>query len=277
MTQPEFQNIPLNQIHVRQNYRKTFKDDTLKALASSIKKNGVLQPILVRPNSKGFELIAGERRLRASLLAGLATIPSVIREVADQDCLRQQIVENVQREGVPFMESAYGFKQLRDEGSYDVAEIARIVGKSERYVYLMLQLTAMSDDARRIAEAGWISQAVAFHIARLPHDYQTKAANDLARTKKNNLVTENGAKSYIRENFQQEDTYKNLRKKRVAKFGPNSSSDYAANWKHYLVNFSVEQFEGFKKIVRGRTETAVLSEAVDIVMRGGVNPAPGLD
>jgi len=263
----ELLNLPLNQIHVKENYRKTFNDVSLKALAASIKKNGVLQPILVRKNGKGYELIAGERRLRASEMAGQATIPSVIREIEDTHVLRQQIVENVQRENVPFMEAAYGFKRLRDEGSHDVAEIARIVGKSESYVYLMLQLTAMSETAQKMAANGWISQQVAFHIARLPNqEWQDQAANDLARMNKTHLVTENSAKSYIRDNFQN-DSSAVLRKKRIRTAGADSDNDFVANWKHYLVNFTCDQFEAFKKIVRGRTQTEVLAEAVDVVMR----------
>jgi len=276
MNQPEFQQIPLNQIKIRSNYRKSFPEASLKALASSIKKNGVLQPILVRRKGKGFDLVAGERRYRASEIAGLVTIPAVIRDIEDGDVLRQQIVENVQRENVPFMEAAYGFKRLRDEGSYDVAEIAKIVGKSESYVYLMLQLTSMDEEAQRIASQGWISLAVAFHIARLPnHEYQRQAANDLARTQKDKMITENGAKSYIRETFQAHDTSKNLRKKRVRTAGLGSHNDFVANWKHYLVNFTGEQFEDFKKVARGRTETGVLAEAVDVVMRGEAATAAG--
>lgn len=264
--QPEFKQIPINQIHTANNYRKTFHEKSLKELAQSIKENGVLEPIIVRPNASGFEIIAGERRFRASGLAGLVTIPAIVRDVADQDVLRLQIIENVQREGVPFMEEAYGIQRLRHEATLDVAEIASIVGKSDSYVYMMLKLTQMSDEARTIAEKGWISKAVAWHIAKLPNtDFQTKAACDLARTKRSKLVTESTAKSYINDNFVG-DTYKALRKQRVKSFGNN---DYAANWKYHLVRLDAAQFEEFKKIVRGRTEIAVISEAVDIVMRGG--------
>src|SRR5204863_531250 len=81
----ELKAIPLNQIHARENYRKTFRDASLKELAQSIKENGVLEPIIVRPNQNGYEIIAGERRFRAASLAKLVTIPAVVREVADGD------------------------------------------------------------------------------------------------------------------------------------------------------------------------------------------------
>jgi ParB family chromosome partitioning protein len=259
--------IPINEIHAKENYRKTFKDASLKELAQSIKENGVLEPIIVRPNNTGYEIIAGERRYRASKMAGVVTIPAVVREIADADILKIQIIENVQREGVQFMEEAYAIKKLRDDCTLDVKEIAKTIGKSEGYVYYMLRLTAMSDDARVIAEKGWISKNVAWQIAKIPDtDQQTTAANALARPDRAKLITESGAKHYIADNFG--DSKRRLSKTRVKIYGDDA---YKANWKHHLVRFSCDQFEEFKKVVRGRTETDVISEAVDIVMRGATN------
>jgi len=263
MTAQELRDIPINQIHVRDNYRKTFRDKSLKELAQSIKENGIIEPIIVRPNETGFEIIAGERRYRASQIAGLVTMPAIVRDIAEVDILRVQIVENVQREGVQYMEEAYALAKLRDDCSLDVDEISKLIGKSTAYAFYMLRLCEMSPDARHIAEKGWISKSVAWHIAKLKdEDQQTKAANDLARTKSDKLITESSAKSYIADNFG--DSPGSLRKKRVAVYGDN---EYAANWKKYLVAFNCEQFEAFKAIVRGRTQTDVLAEAVDLVMR----------
>ncbi len=262
----DLKEIPINQIDVEENYRKTFNEKSLGELAQSIRKNGVIQPIVVRPKGKRFVLVAGERRLRASKLADKVTIPAVIRELSDAvDIIELQLVENIQKEGVSYMEEAYGLQKLRDKGSLDVKEIAKRIGKAESYVYFQLQLVAMAPDARAIAEKGWIGKGVAWQIARLKdEDQQTQAANDLARTSKEKLITANGAKSYIRDHFG--DGSQALRSKRTARFGPGSN-DFAANWKHHLVRFTAEQFDAFKKIVRGRTENDVLSEAVDAVMR----------
>lgn len=262
----ELKNIPINQIQAKQNYRKTFRDKTLKELAASIKTNGVLEPIIVRPGKPGkFEIIAGERRFRASQLADQVTIPAVVRDVADADILKLQIIENVQREGVPFMEEAYAVKKLRDDCTLDVAEIAKIIGKSEAYVYMMLKLCAMSDEARAIAEKGWISKAVAWQISRIQsQDLQTQAANDLARPNSSKLISESGAKHYIRDNILS-NTPNAMKKRRVSEYG--SGSDYAANWKYHLVRFTAAQFKNFQDIVRGRTENTVLAESVDLVMR----------
>ena len=262
----ELKNIAINQIHAKSNYRKIFKDSTLAELATSIKENGVIEPIIVRPNKKGFEIIAGERRFRASQLAGLVTIPAVVRETSDEDVLKVQIIENVQREAVPFMEEADGVRKLRDDCVLDVKEIARTLGKSDAYVYLMLKLTSMPKEVQDIARNGWITKSVAWEIAKLPNsDYQIQAANDLARTKSGDHISPNRARFYISENFGELG-----RKKRsggVAKL--NGGNDFVANWKHYLVRFTGDQFEAFKKIVRGRTETSIIAEAVDVVMAGG--------
>jgi len=266
--QQELKNIPINRIDVEENYRKTFDEKKLAELAKSIKKNGVIQPIVVRPKGKDrYSLVAGERRLRASKLADQVTIPAVIRTIDEQAyAIELQLIENIQKEQVPYMEEAYGFARLREAGILDVKEIAERIGKSESYVYIALQLTRLADDARRIAEHGWISKGVAWEIAKLKDpEQQNQAANDLARTRSDKLITASGAKHYIRDNFGDGLTARNMGKTRVAKFGTGSS--YISNWKKYLVNFSAEQFERFKSIVRGRTETDVLAEAVDLVMR----------
>lgn len=265
----DLQEIPINQIRVKKNYRKTFNDKSIAELAKSIKSNGVIQPIVVRTDGgDGFWVIGGERRLKAATQAGLVTIPAVIREDSDEaKILELQLVENIQKESVPFMEEAYGIRELRDKGSYDVKEIASMLGKSDTYIYGMLRIAAMSEEARRIAENGWISKGVAWEIAKAltNEEDQTKAANALARTNSSKLISQSGAKSYIADTFG--DSPGGMRKRRVASFGLGSDKDYAANWKYHLVRFTAEQFDRFKKIVRGRTENAVLSEAVDAVMR----------
>ncbi|MGE0294914.1 MAG: ParB/RepB/Spo0J family partition protein [Hyphomonadaceae bacterium] len=263
--QQELKNIPINQIDVEENYRKTFDEKKLAELARSIRKNGVIQPIVVRKKGKRYSLVAGERRLRASKLADQVTIPSVIRTIDEQAyAIELQLIENIQKEQVPYMEEAYGFARLREAGILDVKEIAERIGKSDQYIYVALQLTRMADDARRIAEHGWISKGVAWEIAKLKDpDQQNQAANDLARTKSDKMISVSGAKKYIETTFG--DGKRRLKKERVAKFG--RGSQYIANWKKYLVSFTADEFERFKQIVRGRTDTEVLAEAVDLVMR----------
>ncbi len=128
----------------------------------------------------------------------------------------------------------------------------------------MLRLTDLPDDVRMIMSKGWVSKAVAWEIAKLEKpEHQIQAANALARTQSGKLITVSGAKGYIQDNFG--DSPRRLRRNRSEVYGP--TSDYVSNWKKYLVRLDSEQFERFKKIVRGRTETTVLAEAVDLVMR----------
>jgi ParB/RepB/Spo0J family partition protein len=264
--QPKFEEVPLNHIHAKSNYRETFDEADLKELAQSIKENGVIEPIIIRPNGKGYAIIAGERRWRAAKMARLATIPSVIRDVTDQEVLKLQLIENVQRKGVPFMEEAYGLQRLRDEHDLDVAEICRMIGKSDAWVYQTLSLTRMHGEAQRLAKNGFLSKPVSILIARLsnPED-QCKAANDLARTQKGKLVDIRFARRYVEEKI--EANGKPVMRRIRNSIQKQNGNDYMANWKRYLVNFDHEQFERFKAIVRGRTQTDVLAEAVDLVMR----------
>lgn len=267
MQQPELKNIPIDKIHVASNYRKTFDDQQLKELSQSIKENGVLEPIIVRPSQPGrYLIIAGERRYRASKLAGLVTIPAVVRDIGDGEILKLQLIENVQRVGVPFMEEAYGVQQLREEHSLDVAEICKILGKSEPWAYQMLSLTKMHGEAQRLAANGFLSKSVALLIARLQNEEdQCQAASDLARTTKTKLVDLRFARKYIEQKIVANG--KPIMRTRRNYTQRQNGNDYIANWKKYLVAFDCEQFERFKKIVRGRTQTDILAEAVDLVMR----------
>ena len=274
MKKQEFREIAMNLIDADDNYRKTFNDTSIAELSQSVKANGIVQPLVLRAVGERYKIVAGGRRYRAAEKAGLVTVPAVVRDTAEEDVLELQLIENIQREAVPFMEEAYAIVKLRDGKGYDVKEVAKKLGKSEVYVYAMIQLTKMAPDARTIAERGWISKGVAGLISKLVNeDDQTKAANDLARTHKAKLITIGGATTYIEDTFGDSDAA--MRKQRVSTFGLGSDKDYAANWKAHLVKFSTDQFERFKNICRGRSEVAVISEAVDIVMRRDAEAATG--
>ena len=121
--------------------RKEFKEDALDELASSIKEHGLIQPITVRYiGEKRFELISGERRLRASKLAGLEEIPAYIREVNDEDIISFALIENIQREDLNPIEVAMGYQRLVDEVGYTQSEVADKVGKNRSTVANMLRL-----------------------------------------------------------------------------------------------------------------------------------------
>ena len=136
------QTVPIEKITMnRQQPRKEFNEEALKELAESIRKEGVLQPLIVSPLSDGrYELIAGERRLRASRLAGAEEVPVVIRNADQEKMLELALVENIQREDLNAIEEAIGYQSLADRFQLTQVDIAERVGKSREHVANTLRL-----------------------------------------------------------------------------------------------------------------------------------------
>ncbi len=126
-------------------HRNDFAEDKLHELAESIKSNGVVQPILVRKSDEGYDLIAGERRWRASAIAGLDQIPVVILEADDKTALQVSIIENIQRDDFNLIEEAQGYKHLLDEFSYTQEELSKVVGKSRSHITNCLRILTLPE------------------------------------------------------------------------------------------------------------------------------------
>ncbi len=137
--------------------RKTFNPEGLEELCSSIQQHGVLQPIVVRRTSHGFELIAGERRLRASKLADLERIPAVIKEVSDEDLLELALVENVQRRDLDAMEKALGYQKMMGQLGLTQEQVAGKVGLKRATVANHLRLLELPPQAQEALVGGLIS------------------------------------------------------------------------------------------------------------------------
>lgn len=125
--------------------RKNFDDESLRDLADSIKQDGVIQPIVVRKVKNNYEIIAGERRFRASKLAGLSEVPVIVKSVDDRKARELALVENIQREDLNPIEEALSMKTLMEEYSLTQQELSDIVGKSRSYVANNLRLLTLSD------------------------------------------------------------------------------------------------------------------------------------
>ncbi len=151
-----------------------FDEEKLLELAQSIKENGVIQPIIVRRSPMiGFELLAGERRLRASQLAGLTEIPAVIKHLSDDDLLYQAIIENLQRSDLNPIEEAHSYEKLIEKGlTHD--EIAQIMGKSRPYITNLLRLLHLSESTRQAVETGKITQGHARQLVALSEKQQAE-------------------------------------------------------------------------------------------------------
>ena len=138
--------------------RKAFEREAIDALAESIKHDGVVQPIIVRDGGDGYEIVAGERRWRAAKLAGLRTIPALVRPVDDRDSLILALAENVAREDLNPVEQARGYAVLSDELDLSQTEIARRVGKSRPAVANTMRLLELPDDVLELIAGGKLSE-----------------------------------------------------------------------------------------------------------------------
>ncbi|MBC7252856.1 MAG: ParB/RepB/Spo0J family partition protein [Actinobacteria bacterium] len=139
--QPRYEMIPVDSISPSPlQPRKKFKEESLEELAASLKEHGVVQPIIVRPSGTGYELLVGERRWRAAQLAGLKSIPAVVREAEPSECLQVALVENLHRDDLNGIEEASAYRQLMEEFGLTQEEISQKVGKSRSAVANALRL-----------------------------------------------------------------------------------------------------------------------------------------
>ena len=175
----EYRNVSLSLLNVsKTNPRRTFEDAALKELAESIRAQGILSPLLVRPlTENGFEIVFGERRYRAAQLAGQDTVPVRIRQMSDAEALEAQLVENLIRAEIHPMEEAQGFRALLalDEPKYSIEQIAAKVGKSPAFVASRLKLTDLIPAAVEAFYADEIGVGHALLLAKLPADQQKQA------------------------------------------------------------------------------------------------------
>tara|TARA_Y200000002_G_C22640709_1_gene646837 strand:- start:524 stop:1393 length:870 start_codon:yes stop_codon:yes gene_type:complete len=158
-TKEQSSEVLLSQIRANQYQPRTsFDQKKLEELAESIKKHGVIQPILVRKDGKGFELVAGERRFRAAKLAKLKKIPVVVSNISDVQSLEIAILENIQREDLNPLEVAKGYQRLKDEFGYTQEAVAKSVGKPRSSVANSLRLLTLSPKIQDEIDKGVISE-----------------------------------------------------------------------------------------------------------------------
>lgn len=166
MKQAEMKNIKIaDLVSSDKNPRKHFDEVTLHELATSILEKGLLQPIIVRPKGKKFEIVAGERRFRASKIAELKEIPCIVRELTDEEAFDLMITENLQREDVQPMEEAAAFNELLKRNN-DFSMLAVRFGKSEVYVRLRVKLLDLISDFQELLEADVISISIAQELCK---------------------------------------------------------------------------------------------------------------
>jgi ParB family chromosome partitioning protein len=174
----DLKHIPIDLIQ-RGKYqpRTDMHEEALEELANSIKAQGVMQPIVVRPiSSDRYEIIAGERRWRATQIAGLDTIPAIIKPVGDEAAIAMSLIENIQRENLNPIEEAMALKRLQDEFELTQQEVADAVGKSRATVTNLIRLIGLNIDVRRMLEHGDLEMGHARALLSLPDIQQSQAA-----------------------------------------------------------------------------------------------------
>src|SRR5581483_9978872 len=171
-----FQFLAVDTIHKSTtNPRQTFEQNKLEELAESIRQHGLIQPITVRPNANGFEIVAGARRFRAAQLTELFSLPARIVELDDAAAMEWQLVENSQRVDVHPYEEAQGFQRLLDLPGYDVAALVAKSGKSAAHIYARLSLLQLIPTVAEAFVQERITTSHANLIARLPQEHQQAA------------------------------------------------------------------------------------------------------
>lgn len=154
--------------------RKIFDEDALQELANSIKEHGVFQPIIVKKSIKGYEIIAGERRVRASKLAGLTKIPAIIRDFTDEQMMEIALLENLQRENLTAIEEAVAYKALLENLNLTQDELSKKVGKSRSHITNIIGLLRLPADIQKLVNTSKISMGHARILSKLDNETQIR-------------------------------------------------------------------------------------------------------
>ena len=225
--------------------RKTFTDSELQDLASSIKSLGILQPLTVRKVSDRYELIAGERRLRASKLLGLETVPAILCDVSDEASMAFGLIENIQRENLNVMDEANAYKRLLDEFGLTHEKISEMVGKSRSTISNSLRLLNLSSYVKDMLINKKIEMGHARAILAAPIEEQPNIAHIII----NNHYTVREAEAYIN----RKPTINSMKEKRLA---PENNSKDLEDKLYALLGVDA-------KIAFKRNQSGIISIAFD--------------
>lgn len=182
----EVREIPVNEVRPNPYQpRKTFNEDALNELAESIKNYGVFQPIIVKKSIKGYDLIAGERRLRASRIAGIEKIPAIVKEFTDEQMREISLLENIQRENLTAIELAWAYKGIIDNLDITQEDLAKKIGKSRSHITNTLGLLNLPDEVQKKILDGEISMGHARVLSKMDDEEEVTSLAD--KVIKNNI------------------------------------------------------------------------------------------
>lgn len=235
--------------------RKIFKDEALQELAASIKEHGVFQPIIVKKSIKGYEIIAGERRVRASKIAGLEKIPAIVRNLSDELMMEIALLENLQRENLSCIEEATAYKTMITELGITQEALATKVGKSRSHITNMLGLLRLPQSVQNLVINGDLSMGHARVLSKI--DDEEKII-ELA----NKIMNE---KLAVRDIEQISDSEEIKKKIKITRHNNDTNENYK-----YVENLLREKYDSKvkikdKKIEIGFTSTADLNRILEIM------------
>jgi ParB family chromosome partitioning protein len=194
--------------------RQELKEEGLVELAASIQEKGVLQPILVRRKNGGYEVVAGERRFRASVMAGLKEIPAIVKDIGEKEALELALIENLQREDLNPLETATAYERFIKEFEYTQEQLAKRIGKDRSSVSNFLRLLKLPEWIKTLIQAGKLTQGHARVLLTLPGEKDQKrfvekvlkediSVRELERAVKSNAVRKESPFSYAEETLRE--------------------------------------------------------------------------
>ena len=220
--------IPLSELRANPYQpRKNFDEESLGELASSIKEHGVFQPIIVKKSIKGYEIIAGERRFRASKMAGLSTIPAIIKDFSDEEMMQIALLENLQRENLTAIEEAKAYKSIIESLNITQDELAKRVGKSRSHVTNILGLLKLPKSVQDMILYNKISMGHARVLSKLDdqqmqEDLAQKIVDeDLSVRTLESMIYDNNTTKEVKQKKEKTNEYKYIESYLKEKLGTN--------------------------------------------------------
>lgn len=234
--------------------RKVFDDGALKELSASIKEHGVFQPIIIKKSIKGYEIIAGERRVRASKLAGLDKIPAIIRDFTDEQMMEIALLENLQRENLTAIEEAYAYKAMIEKLSLTQDELSKKVGKSRSHLTNILGLLRLPKEVQQMIAESKLSMGHARALSKLEDEEKIK---ELANKIVNEKISVRNAEELTNQETHTHEIKKTPREK------SNNEYKYVEDLLREKLDAKVKIKD--KKIVINFTSTADLNRILEII------------
>ncbi|MEN8905286.1 MAG: ParB/RepB/Spo0J family partition protein [Clostridiales bacterium] len=195
------QEIKINDITNNTNQpRERFDDERIEELADSIKKHGILQPIIIKKHTDGYKIVAGERRWRAAKKAGLTEIPSIIKDLSNRDVMEIALIENIQREDLNQIEEAKAYDKLISEYKITQEELSKIIGKSRSEISNTMRLLALHEDVKNYLVNGDITYGHARALLVLDKLQQVKIAETIINAELSVRKTEEIIKGFNKDN-----------------------------------------------------------------------------